>query len=204
RALRSLWRHPSHSHRRSQSQNRNPARPWLRREQFLMWVRHRQGTKTFGFQSPPDSPQPAPRGCWFYPLQSVPAYPEDEPAPAILQFFPARTESARRLRTRTASPVFVARKHITVFRALPGFCHHIGHRIAPRLIMRRVPMFGRRLRRPINLHQNKTAWVARILHHIESGDAGFLNTVARVLDSGRAKRFDGFLFNSYVNMDDMH
>lgn len=65
--------------------------------------------------------------------------------------------------------------------------------------MRGFLVSGRGIWRAVGFHEDKLCWVILMLNDIESCDARFLHTLARILQRGGLEGFDVFGF--YVDVD---
>lgn len=57
---------------------------------------------------------------------------------------------------------------------------------------------------PINLNQQETRRVVRLLQHVESRNPGFRDAVPCILDAGRSKGTDELRLHVDMDMNDQH
>ena len=98
----------------------------------------------------------------------------------------------------------LVREHVSVFDTGAWFSHHIGHGIAPLLIMRRLFVLGGIIGSAIDFDQYKTCGIILLLDDIKSGNTWFVNAVTSIFNGGCPKSFNPVGLNTDKNMDYKH
>ena len=101
------------------------------------------------------------------------------------------------------APPLIVGEHVVVLHAAARLGHHLGHGIAPGLVVSGLFVATRVFDRAVYLDQHESSGVIRLLNHVEAGDAGLLHAVARVLQRRFLEGSDKLGLDVHVYVDDV-